>query len=97
MQSTVNTPVLVACPSGTAHKGLVRLRRYEWSDVEGAFVRVDGHGDEYFLRGNTADSLESYPRPEFLCPKCKKATVYEHDNFQNMLRRAAAADGVIFI
>lgn len=96
MQSAVNTSVLVACPSGTAHKGLVRLRRYEWSVPEDAFVRADGRDDEFFLR-RTADGLEAYPRPEFICPKCKKPAVYEHDNFQKELHRAAAADGVIFI
>lgn len=96
MQGAVNTSVLVACPSGTAHKGLVRLRRYEWSDDDGVFVRVDGRDDEFFPR-RTADGLETYPRPEFRCPKCRKPAVYEHDNFQEMLRRAAAADGVVFI
>lgn len=96
MSGQVNSQVLVACQRGTAHKRLVRLRRYEWSGEEGAFVRVDGRGDEWFLRKND-DGLEQYPRPEFRCPTCRQERVYEHDNFQDELRRAAAADGVIFI
>lgn len=96
MHGVVNISVLVACASGPAHKGLVRLRRYELSDDDGVFVRVDGRDDEYFLR-SAANGPESYPRPEFRCPKCRKPAVYEHDNFQEMLRRAAAADGVVFI
>lgn len=74
----------------------MRLRRYEWSNAEDAFVRVDGRDDEYFLR-STGEGLEAYPRPKFLCPKCGKPAVYEHDNFQKELHRAAAADGVLFI
>lgn len=97
MESAVKyQSVLVACPGGKAHKRVVRLRRYEWSDTEGAFVRVDGQDDEWFLR-KSENGVEQYPRPSFECPKCKKPAFYEHDNFQAMLQRAAMGDGVIFI
>lgn len=98
MQTTVNSQVLIACPKGAHHKRIVRLRRYEWSDAEGVYVRVDGQDEEGFVRV-TADGLESYPRPTFKCPVagCNRTATYEHDNFQKMLHRAAASDGVIFI
>lgn len=96
MQSTVKSSVLVACPSSAAHKQLVRLRRYERSDTEGVFVRIDGQDDDWFIRMQE-DGPEQYPRPSFECPKCKKPAVYEHDNFQDLLRRASLGDGVVFI
>lgn len=99
MESAVKAKgVLVACPKGTAHKRLVRLRRYVWDDTEGEFVRVDGRGDEWFVR-KAGDGVEQYPRPEFKCPVagCERERVYEHDNFQDELNRAAAAEGVLFI
>jgi len=94
----INRQVLVACPKGAAHKRLVRLRRYEWSDAEGAFVRVDGEGEQFYMR-TTDDGVQLYPHPEFECPVagCKRSAKYEHDNFQRELHRAAAADGVIYI
>jgi len=93
-----NPQVLVACPRGTAHKRLVRLRRYQWSDAEGVFIRVDGEGDAYYMRSTDA-GVQLYPRPEFECPVagCGRSAKYEHENFQEMLHRAAAADGVIYI
>src|SRR5690606_4135856 len=77
MVSPVKKSVLVACLSGDKHKGLMRLRRYEWSDADEAFVRADGRDDEFYLRRN-GTGTEAYPRPEFKCPKCKKPVVYEH-------------------
>ena len=97
MKSAVKSrDVLVACPGGKVHKRLVRLRRYEWSDTEGAFLRVDGQDDQWFLR-KSEDGVEQYPRPSFECPKCEKSAFYVHDNFQAMLQRGAMGDGVIFI
>lgn len=99
MESVVKAQsVLVACPRGEAHKRLVRLRRYEWSVSEAVFMRVDGEDDKYQIR-KAADGLQAYPHPEFKCPVagCDRHAVYEHDNFQDMLRRAADSDGVIFI
>lgn len=100
MQSPVKQQVLVACPKGTAHKRLVRLRRYEWSDADDAFVRVDGEADEVFLRRSEEGvGVEMYARPEFKCPVagCGRSAEYETENFQKMLHRAAAAEGVLFI
>ena len=98
MQSPVKTTVLVACPPSKVHKQRVRLRRYEWSDSEGVYTRVDGGDDEWYIR-NTVDGPQAYPHPEFECPinGCNRSAAYEHDNFQNMLRRAAEGDGVHFI
>jgi|GEM_PF-6810646 len=98
MSFAVNTQVLVACPKGAAHKRLVRLRRYEWSDTEEVFVRVDSSDEESYMR-KPEDDLEWYPRPEFECPVagCGRSARYEHENFQAMLRRAAAVDGVVYI
>ncbi|MFJ6550016.1 hypothetical protein [Microbacterium sp. NPDC091676] len=98
MSQQTNPQVLVACPRGTAHKRLVRLRRYEWSDAEGVFIRVDGEADEFYLR-TTNDGVQVYPHPAFECPVagCGRSAKYEHENFQEMLHRAAATDGVIFI
>lgn len=98
MSEQVKTRVLVACPKGTAHKRLVRLRRYEWSDAEGAFVRVDSEGEESYIR-KVGNGLEWYARPHFQCPidGCLRSAECEHDKFQEMLRRAASTDGVILI
>lgn len=91
--------MLVGCRGNTGKShGLVRLARYEWSESEGIWERVDRHGsdDDWFLR-LTPEGLEGYARPKFCCPKCKQPRVYEHDNLQSDLQRAAIDDGRLLI
>lgn len=102
MQAVVKSRVLVVC-RGTkakphARNRLVRLRHYEWSTTESAWVRADGADDEWYLR-STADGLEGYPHPHFKCPvaACPNDRVYQHDTFQDLVERASTADGLVLI
>lgn len=88
MQSTVK----VLC-RGTAKQAHSRreIARYEWSDEEGTWARVD-HADsgKDWTGGRTAEGkIELRPRPVFQCP-CGNRPVYTHDQIQAKIERAAS-------